>query len=61
MTPVSPYKFCFTVSDSLESVDTNASDTCTLYSYADIDSYFKHYWTIIIFLGVLREEYIARL
>ena len=45
--PVSLHEFCFTVSDTLESVDANAFGTCTLYRYANMDCDFMHKETII--------------
>ena len=40
---MSLYEFCFTVSDTLVSVDSNTSGTCTLYKYANKDSFdLKH-------------------
>ena len=35
--PVSLHKFCFTVSDTLECVDTNTFGTCALHRYASKD------------------------
>lgn len=42
--PVSLHKFCFTVSDTLEGVDANTFDTCTLYNDANEDHFVvSHY------------------
>lgn len=53
------HKFCFTVSDTLVSVDANTSGTCTLYKYANKDSNFEHDKQLNS--GILWEEYIVRL
>ena len=54
------HKFCFTVSDTLVSVNSNTSGTCALHKYTNEDSYdFKHFGNN--YLRILWEKYIVRL
>lgn len=42
-------------------MNANASDTCTLYKYADIDGAFNYHCVAILFVARLWEMYTIRL